>query len=703
MKQEEVNERNGSVSIEAVFEALSSIYTGVFLIDPVNDSYVIIRAPESIRNLLDGITSAQQALNHAIQQTVTTEDALDIIAFVNLVTLSQRMETEKCINIDYHGMISGWVRGSFIEVARDTSGRLTQILYAYQVIDTEKRKELDHVKQLKDSYTLAEKENKEERQSLENEKKTLTDDLNYQNNFTNIIMEQLDCGILAYTIPGRSLLQINREALRIYGWKNKEEAAVNLTKNAGNIRFVNPEDATRLLQLRDHEGDVKYQIIMNEGTSEERRILAESKSLSGRYGGKVIMSTLMDITHVTNLEEEKVSLTDKNVFLTNENEELQRARDAKTSFLARMSHDIRTPMNGIMGLIDINEKHAQDIEFTTQNRRKAKVAANHLLSLINDVLELSKLEESGIQLSQTPFNMHRLMDDIFTIVELRAKDNGITMDIENDPSVMQYPYLWGSPLHVRQLYINILSNAIKYNKKNGSILYHASVERLDAEHILSTVIIKDTGIGMSEEFQQHLFDPFAREHEEMTGRYEGTGLGMSIVKQLVDKMGGTIQVESRVGEGTCFTVQIPFRLAAEADVRKTEEKPKVDDITGTNVLLVEDNELNMDIAEILLTDAGADITKAMNGQQAVDLFEKNEPGTFDVILMDVMMPVMNGYEATRRIRALDRADAKKIPVIAMTANAFAEDVEEAKQAGMNDHLSKPLDAEKMLAMIARFK
>lgn len=844
MKQEESNDRNGSVSIEAVFAALSSIYTGVFLIDLVNDSYVIIRAPESVRSLLNGIASAQQALNHAIQQTVTKEDALDIIAFVNLVTLSRRMETEKCINIDYHGTISGWVRGSFIEVARDQSGRLTQILYAYQVIDTEKRKELDHVKQLKDSYTLAEKENKEEKQSLENDKKTLTDDLNYQNNFTKIIMEQLDCGIIVYTVPGRTLLQINREALRICGWKDRAQAEENLTKHGEKIRFVDPEDEKKLLQLRDHEGAVKYQFIINAGQEDEKWVLAESKSLSGRYGGRVVMSTFMDITHITLLEEEKITLTDRNVFLKNENAQLQRAREAvytilnsgsyiatydrgkkqlqsirysdalrrlygyegtedapdswemwiksiypedreyversylsaladysgatsydvtfravkkdgtirwhraaadvirwedgspdtcygfvmdideqkkaadkieealtqarlaneaKTSFLARMSHDIRTPMNGIMGLIDINEKHAQDIEFTTQNRKKAKVAANHLLSLINDVLQLSKLEDSGIELSQTPFNMHRLMDDIFTIIEMRAKDNGITVNIENDPSVLQYPYLWGSPLHVRQLYINILSNAIKYNKKNGSILYHASVERLDPDHILSTVIIKDTGIGMSEEFQKHLFDPFAREHEEMTGRHEGTGLGMSIVKQLVDKMDGTIQVESKVGEGTCFTVQIPFRLASEADVRKTEEKPDVGDITGTNVLLVEDNELNMDIAEILLTDAGASITKAVNGQQAVDLFEKNEPGTFDVILMDVMMPVMNGYEATRRIRSLERADAKKIPVIAMTANAFAEDVEKAKQAGMNDHLSKPLDTAKMLATIAKFK
>ena len=359
-------------------------------------------------------------------------------------------------------------------------------------------------------------------------------------------------------------------------------------------------------------------------------------------------------------------------------------------------------MNGILGLIEINEKHADDIEFTARNRSKAKVAANHLLSLINDVLQLSKLEDSDIEFSETPFDMLSLLDDIFTITEMRAKNNGITIQRKNDASIQESLYLWGSPLHVRQVYINLLGNAIKYNKKNGSIFCTASVEEADQDYILFRMVIKDTGIGMSEEFQQHLFDPFSREHEEMTGKREGTGLGLSIVKQLVEKMDGNIQVESKVDEGSCFKVEIPFRMASEEDVRKTEEVEAVGEITGSRVLLVEDNKLNMDIAEILLTDAGAIVTKAVNGRLAVDIFSANKPDTFDVILMDVMMPVMNGYEATRCIRSLERADAKKIPIIAMTANAFAEDVEKAKQAGMNDHLAKPLDIQKMMTVIAKY-
>ena len=207
---------------------------------------------------------------------------------------------------------------------------------------------------------------------------------------------------------------------------------------------------------------------------------------------------------------------------------------------------------------------------------------------------------------------------------------------------------------------------------------------------------------MSKEFQQYLFDPFAREHEELEEKYEGTGLGLSIVKQLVDKMHGTIRVESELDKGSCFTVEIPFKLASEEDVMKMEEPKVSGNIDGKSILLVEDNELNMDIAEILLTDAGATVTKALNGQQAVKIYKENPAGTFDMILMDIMMPVMNGYEATQCIRLLERPDAKEIPIIAMTANAFAEDVEKARQAGMNAHLAKPLDVDKMLAVIAKY-
>ena len=382
--------------------------------------------------------------------------------------------------------------------------------------------------------------------------------------------------------------------------------------------------------------------------------------------------------------------------------EAELANEAKTAFLARMSHDIRTPLNGIQGLLEINDKHAEDIALTGRNRQKAKVAANHLLSLINDVLQLSKMEDPEVVLANEPFNLRELTKDIFTIIELRAHENGITIERHNDKNLSDSLYVWGSPLHVRQVFINILGNAVKYNKKNGNITVSASSKNTDDEHILFKVIITDTGIGMSEDFLQHLFEPFAREHEEMAGKRDGTGLGMAIVKRLIDKMGGTIAVESKKDVGSCFTVEIPFKLASESDVEERKAAESTCDIHGKHILLVEDNELNMEIAETFLTDAGAELTKAVNGRQAVEVFSTCKPGTFDIILMDVMMPVMNGYEATECIRALDREDAGTIPIIAMTANAFMEDVERAKKAGMSDHLSKPLDIPKMLAVISRY-
>lgn len=380
----------------------------------------------------------------------------------------------------------------------------------------------------------------------------------------------------------------------------------------------------------------------------------------------------------------------------------QIANAAKTSFLARMSHDIRTPMNGILGLIEINEKHADELEFISGNRKKAKVAANYLLALINDVLQLSKLEDPDVTLSCEAFDAKQMAEDILTIIKMRATEYGITVEYEDCEQCFDYPYVWGSPLHVRQIFINVFGNSIKYNKKGGKISSKVRCRKTAEDQVVYRVQIDDTGIGMSEEFLAHLFEPFAREHTENSA-YEGTGLGMAIVKQLIEKMGGTIEVRSKEGEGSHFVIELPFAIAQKEDIADQDSEEEQSDLTGVRVLLVEDNDLNIEIAETFLKDAGAEVTKAFNGQQAVYLFDKSEPNRFDVILMDVMMPVMNGYEATRNIRALNRPDAKTIPIIAMTANAFVEDIQESKDAGMNEHISKPLDIAKVIAMIGKYR
>lgn len=410
-----------------------------------------------------------------------------------------------------------------------------------------------------------------------------------------------------------------------------------------------------------------------------------------------LMSAFFVICYITGHSLNKLSKKEQELLAAKEAAE--QANAAKEVFLSRMSHDIRTPLNGIIGLIDINDKHADDRELVNSNRQKERVAAGHLLELINDVLEFNKIGSAEVKLAYEPFNTIDLCTDVLTITAARAAESGINFVHEDCSANISYPYVFGSPLHVRQIFINIIGNAIKYNRKGGSVSCKTSCELRSDGRVWYTVIIADTGIGMSEEFLKHIYEPFSQENSDVKSTYDGTGLGMSIVKQLVDKMGGTIDVKSRPGEGSVFTVTIPFDKAQSSDMPQKESEAEAD-ITGINILIAEDNELNMEIADTLLSDAGANITKANNGEEAVRIFEENPEGTFDVILMDIMMPVMNGYEAAEKIRASGKGDAQSIHIIAMTANAFAEDVEKALDAGMNAHIAKPLDIRKLISAVS---
>lgn len=393
----------------------------------------------------------------------------------------------------------------------------------------------------------------------------------------------------------------------------------------------------------------------------------------------------------------------KNEQLKEAVEKADRANLAKTNFLSRMSHDIRTPLNGIIGLLKINSAHSDDEQLVRANREKMLVSANHLLSLINDVLQMSKLEDGEVILSHEVISIPDIMKDIDTIVEQRAADAGITLEYDNTGNISDIPYVYGSPLHIRQLFLNIYGNCIKYNKANGKVRTRMSCTGCDNGTVTYEWVISDTGIGMSQEFVDHIFEPFTQESVDARSVYNGTGLGMAIVKNLVDTMGGNIEVASTQGVGTTFVIKLPFEIADVApEVHLTQDNVKKSDIKGLKLLLVEDNELNAEIAQTLLSDEGAEVTVVGDGKQALDIFSDNKPGTFDAILMDVMMPVMNGLEATKAIRALDREDAKTIPIIAMTANAFAEDARKCIAVGMNAHLPKPLHMEKVISTIAKF-
>ena len=374
------------------------------------------------------------------------------------------------------------------------------------------------------------------------------------------------------------------------------------------------------------------------------------------------------------------------------------ANEAKTEFLQRMSHDIRTPINGIRGMVNMADHYADDMEKQTEYRTKVKEASNLLLELVNDVLDMSKLESGEVVLEESPFNLSSIFREVFNVIEQMAAEQNIRIVWEKKEII--HRDLIGSPMYVKRVMMNILSNAVKYNRENGQI--YISCREILSEQPEMTImefVCRDTGIGMTDEFQKHIFEPFAQEHTGSRTKFTGTGLGMPITKKLVEKMGGTVTFESEKGVGTTFVIRVPFKIDLDADKREEQTDASEKSIKGLHILLAEDNELNMEITEFVLQNEGADLTKAWDGQEAVELFRNSEPGEFDVILMDIMMPVMDGYEAAKMIRSLDREDAKEIPIIAMTANAFTEDRIKAKEAGMDEHVAKPVDVELLIKVI----
>lgn len=378
------------------------------------------------------------------------------------------------------------------------------------------------------------------------------------------------------------------------------------------------------------------------------------------------------------------------------------ANTAKTDFLNRMSHDIRTPLNGILGMLDIAQKNETNPKALLECHEKMRTAAFHLKALVNDVLDMQRMETDRFFLEQIPFDIREILDNCWSMLEAQASRLDITLK-KIKPGSLKYPYLIGSPLHIRQIFMNLLSNAIKYNKPGGSISVHAKIIGQVHQNVIYKFIISDTGIGISPEFQKHIFEPFAQEDTGARTIYKGTGLGMAIVHRLVQEMGGTIQLKSEKNVGSTFTLILPFTIdehQPSASAETATDTPA--DLTDLHILVVEDNELNLEIAVFSLEAAGLNISTAINGLEAVRLFEKSKPYEYDIILMDIMMPVMNGLDAAKAIRGLSRPDAPTVPIIALSANAFAEDIQKSKNAGINEHLAKPLEMDKVLKVIASY-
>ena len=495
---------------------------------------------------------------------------------------------------------------------------------------------------------------------------------------------------ISYNDPAYTFKYVSKQYASMLGYSSVDEL---MEASGGTIvGIAHPDDLESGIAaaLKQYEKSDNYSITYR------MRCKDGSWKYIEDHGHKVINSE-GEIEH-WNLILDKNELMQKTIEL----ESTKKAEQVKMQFLARMSHDIRTPLNGIIGLMEYEDRHPDDLKMITVNRKKAHAAANHLLSLINDILEMNKLEDNNTKLAEEPLNLIDLVHDVKMIADMRAAEDGISVFMEDSYLNISNPYVFGSSLHIKQILINIITNAIKYNKPGGSVWCRIYEDEIDSATVSFTARITDSGIGMSEDFIKNIYDPFVQEKYDARSVYTGTGLGMSIVKNLVDRMNGTISISSKVNVGTSIEITIPFKKARRSDLPPQIDLPENCDLTGVHALLVEDNELNMEIARCMLEDENIVVTEAHNGQEAVDVFRYSPSGTFDIILMDIMMPIMDGLTATKQIRALDREDAKLIPIFAMTANAFSEDVEKAKEAGMNEHIAKPIEMKKVMAKIAQY-
>lgn len=408
--------------------------------------------------------------------------------------------------------------------------------------------------------------------------------------------------------------------------------------------------------------------------------------------GNAGLTFMMILVYVYNMDRLYIEVHNKELVERQGNRE-------KSLFLSRMSHDLRTPINGISGLIEISEAHLDDPELIKENLRKSRIATRHLLSLLNNVLEMSKIESGKINLLHEPMNIEEIAKQIITVAQMRAEERDIT--IYNSFDLMApYKHMLGSEPHIRMLFVNLLDNAIKYGKPGGYVKISDEIVSVNGDIVTIRTTIEDNGRGMSKEYLAHIYESFSQEKLDNTGAEKGVGLGMSIVKAIVDSMDGTIDIRSEENVGTTVTVTLNYHINPNP-VEELEEGKK--NIDGMKVLLVEDNELNMEIATFMLEEEGAIVTKAFDGQEAVDIYLSAADGAFDVILMDIMMPVMNGYDATHAIRSSNKEDARNIPIVAISANAFSEDILKSKEAGMTEHLAKPIAKDKMITIVAKYK
>lgn len=670
--------------------------------DAKRDMYRVIRKSD------DFVLASEGNYSGAVEQFIVEEteygQQASLLEELQLDVLRQSLNTEHPTGeVQFHYRDAGDVlygRIMFIFIDADEQGSLHHFLLAFEHVHRATVDMVDARYQLQQYYEQL----KESVLEDENYVDALlgSADMIYSVNLTEDVLEQIfskqseDNQLEQLTDLGMELPCSYEEYCQKCAERISQEtrSAYHMIDTAGKLlnRFQNGEKQI-VVEYREKGMDNVFYWI------HKTVLLSESKVYDPDGQGEVnVVRGIVLLKNVSELHAQEQKEVEE---LRAAYEEAEAANQAKTAFLSRISHDIRTPINGIMGMLEMIRCNRNNPEKMDECLEKIQISSDHLLLLINDVLDMTKLEAGYIELEHVPFLITDVLHVVSTLDE--TKIGQMNLHCESHRGKIAHPRLIGSPMHLRQVLLNLFSNAVKYNKPDGRIDTYAEEISCDDTHAVLQFKIADTGVGMSHEFMEYqLFEPFAQEKHDARTQYRGTGLGMAIVKELVETMGGTITVESTVDVGTTFTVQIPFEIDRQEPKVEQQETDLPDaPLDGLHVLLAEDNSLNMEIAEFMLTEQGATVQKAWNGREAVEQFIAEKPGEIDLILMDIMMPVLDGLEAAKEIRRMNKEDARTIPIVAMTANAFFDDIEMSRKAGMNEHLSKPLKMQELVNVVYR--
>lgn len=501
-----------------------------------------------------------------------------------------------------------------------------------------------------------------------------------QNDYYKEILDELPCGVFAYTVKEHRIFHLNKSALKIFHIDDLEDAQSKMYSIFKKFEYPDLTTNDRLIALRTHDGSLDFEVIINPKESYEVHALAKSKVFKNPNGERIIITIFLDVSNM--------------VMLKKALEQAKEGSAAKSAFLFNMSHDLRTPLNAIIGFSELMKSHWEDSKISRNYLEKIDESGQYLLSLINNILEMSKIESGKEELKEKPWDIYTSCDNLLQFFEPDIRQKNQTLNYAVN---IKHNMILTDSLKIREIYVNLMSNAIKYTNEGGTISF--SLEEIEREEGLSDykAIVQDTGIGISKDYLPHIFENFSRQKTSSEFGIIGTGLGMPIVKKLVDLMHGTISIESEEGKGTTVVVNLPHRYIIEKEEVDVVDDKEID-LTGKHILLVEDNDLNAEIAQTLLEDKGLKVMRAKDGLEAITIVKENAVDCFDCILMDIQMPRMNGFEACKVIRSLPN-NRSQLPIIALTANAFEEDRQDCLEAGMSEHVAKPIEIQSLLQTI----